>query len=69
MGIQISDEPCWIEVPEQQIKKYGRDGGKAYVEEINRSINPKTKIAVVLIRYENYYPVIKKALDAKGIIS
>lgn len=69
MGIEISKEPEFIEVPDSLIKKYGRDGGKAYVDEINRSINPKTKIAVVLIRFEDQYPIIKKALDAKGIPS
>jgi hypothetical protein len=53
MGIEVSKEPTFIEVPDDLVKKYGRDGGKAYAEEINRCINPKTKIAVVLIRYED----------------
>ena len=39
------------------------------MEEINRAINPKTKIAVVLIQRDNQYAKPKKALDAKGIPS
>lgn len=51
MGIEVSSDPAWIEVPDALMKKYGRDGGKAFAEEIKRAINNKTKIAVVLIRY------------------
>lgn len=51
MGIEVSSNPAWIEVPDALMKKYGRDGGKAFTEEIKRAINNKTKVAVVLIRY------------------
>ena len=47
----------------------GRDGGKAFAEEINRAIDPKTKIALVLIRFPDQKKVIKQALDRKGIPS
>lgn len=69
MGINVSQSPDFIEVPDELMRKYGRDGGRAYAEEINRAINNKTKIAVVLIRYENHYEKVKKALDQKGIPS
>ena len=69
MGIEIG-EPNYIEVPDSLMKRYGRDGGGAIAEEINRSINPNTtKIAVVLIKFENHYQKPKKALNAKGIPS
>ena len=51
------------------VKKYGREGGKAFVEEINKKIDPKTKIALVLIRYPDQKKVIKIALDRIGVPS
>ena len=69
MGINVSQNPDFIEVPDDLMRKYGRDGGRAYAEEIDRAINTKTKIAVVLIKFENQYEKIKKALDSKGIPS
>ena len=69
MGINVSQNPDFIEVPDDLMKKYGKDGGRAYAEEIDRAINTKTKIAVVLIKFENHYEKIKKALDSKGIPS
>jgi hypothetical protein len=51
MGIKISANPKFIEVPDALVKKYGREGGKAFFEEINRAIDPKTRIALVLIRF------------------
>ena len=69
MGIDINDEPFFIEVPDDLVKKCGRDAAKAFVDEIKRAINPKTKLAFVLIRYPDQYPKIKKELDSKGIPS
>lgn len=66
MGIEVSQEPSWIEVPDSEMKKYKSD---AFVKEIERSINPKTRFAVVLIRYPDQYKNVKKALDKKGIPS
>lgn len=69
MGINVSDAPDFIEVADDLVRKCGRDTGKAFVDEIKRSINFKTRLALVLIRYPDHYGKIKKELDSRGIPS
>lgn len=59
MGINISQNPKFIEVPDDLVRKFGREGGKAFVEEINRAIDPRTRIALVLIKFPDQKKVIK----------
>ena len=70
MGIRVSKNPTWIEVPESLINGKGRGrGGEAFAEEIKRAVNPKTRIVLVLTQYPDQKKAAKIALDKLGVPS
>lgn len=63
MGINVSENPDFIEVPDKLARDRSLGKGKAYAQEINRALNPKTRIVLVLIRFPDQYKIIKSLLD------